>query len=68
MNLYPALTIPFILRRVPTYDNYFKPGTYRREHPKVGRNEPCLCGSGKKYKRCCLEKGGDTREESDCRD
>ncbi len=22
--------------------------------PKPGRNEPCLCGSGKKYKRCCL--------------
>lgn len=20
---------------------------------KVGRNEPCVCGSGKKYKRCC---------------
>ncbi len=25
-----------------------------REHPKTGRNEPCLCGSGKKYKKCCL--------------
>ena len=25
----------------------------RLEHPKVGRNEPCLCGSGKKYKKCC---------------
>lgn len=23
------------------------------EHAKVGRNEPCPCGSGKKYKRCC---------------
>ncbi|WP_345893530.1 SEC-C metal-binding domain-containing protein [Aeromonas sp. 5HA1] len=21
---------------------------------KVGRNEPCPCGSGKKYKQCCL--------------
>jgi uncharacterized protein YchJ len=21
--------------------------------PKVGRNEPCTCGSGKKYKKCC---------------
>ena len=27
--------------------------TYRRETPKVGRNEPCPCGSGKKYKHCC---------------
>ena len=27
--------------------------TYRREGPKVGRNDPCPCGSGKKYKKCC---------------
>jgi preprotein translocase subunit SecA len=27
--------------------------TVRRETPKVGRNDPCPCGSGKKYKRCC---------------
>jgi hypothetical protein len=26
---------------------------YRRDSPKIGRNEPCPCGSGKKYKRCC---------------
>ena len=25
----------------------------RRAGPKVGRNDPCPCGSGKKYKRCC---------------
>ncbi len=24
---------------------------------KVGRNEPCPCGSGKKYKKCCLRSG-----------
>ena len=24
-----------------------------RSQPKVGRNEPCPCGSGKKYKKCC---------------
>lgn len=29
--------------------------TYRREQPKVGRNAPCPCGSGKKYKRCGLK-------------
>ena len=28
-------------------------GTVRREVPKVGRNEPCPCGSGKKFKSCC---------------
>ena len=27
--------------------------TVRREEPKVGRNDPCTCGSGKKYKKCC---------------
>jgi len=26
--------------------------TVRRSHPKVGRNDPCPCGSGKKYKQC----------------
>jgi len=27
--------------------------TYRREEPKVGRNDPCPCGSGRKFKKCC---------------
>ena len=27
--------------------------TITREEPKVGRNDPCPCGSGKKYKKCC---------------
>jgi hypothetical protein len=27
----------------------------RRSETKVGRNDPCSCGSGKKYKKCCLE-------------
>ena len=27
--------------------------TVRYEKPKVGRNDPCPCGSGKKYKKCC---------------
>ncbi|MGK2926900.1 MAG: UPF0149 family protein [Lysobacterales bacterium] len=27
---------------------------YRREAPRVGRNDPCPCGSGKKFKKCCL--------------
>ncbi|MEY8368706.1 preprotein translocase subunit SecA [Anaerovoracaceae bacterium 42-11] len=37
--------------QVPEREN--KPETYRREQPKVGRNDPCPCGSGKKYKNCC---------------
>mgnify|MGYP000878837993 CR=1 FL=1 len=27
--------------------------TFRREEPRVGRNDPCPCGSGKKFKKCC---------------
>jgi yecA family protein len=35
----------------------YEPQTpYVRETPKVGRNDPCPCGSGKKYKMCCLKK------------
>ena len=28
-----------------------------RDYKKVGRNDPCPCGSGKKYKNCCLNSG-----------
>ena len=38
----------FLKQRAPAS----KPVT--RETPKVGRNDPCPCGSGKKYKKCCL--------------
>jgi SEC-C motif-containing protein len=30
-----------------------KPKPVVRESPKVGRNDPCPCGSGKKFKKCC---------------
>ncbi len=29
----------------------------RRTYQKIGRNDPCPCGSGKKYKKCCLNRG-----------
>jgi transposase-like protein len=32
------------------------PKTIRHDHPQPGRNEPCPCGSGLKFKRCCLDK------------
>jgi len=35
--------------------------TVRREGKKVGRNDPCPCGSGKKYKKCCLLKESQAR-------
>lgn len=31
----------------------YAPPPFRREQPKVGRNDPCPCGSGKKHKKCC---------------
>ena len=33
-----------------------KPEPIRNTGVKVGRNDPCPCGSGKKYKQCCLRK------------
>lgn len=32
------------------------PETVVREEPKIGRNDPCPCGSGKRYKKCCLHR------------
>ena len=32
------------------------PETIKKEEEQPGRNDPCPCGSGKKYKRCCLKK------------
>ncbi len=37
----------------PTPDRGGKQETVRRSEEKVGRNDPCPCGSGKKYKNCC---------------
>ncbi|MGZ8153886.1 MAG: SEC-C metal-binding domain-containing protein [Burkholderiales bacterium] len=34
----------------------FSDEPYVRPTPKIGRNDPCPCGSGKKYKKCCLSK------------
>ena len=31
--------------------------TVVRTHRKIGANEPCPCGSGRKFKKCCREKG-----------
>ncbi len=35
------------------HHHHEKPVTVVREQPKIGRNDPCTCGSGKKYKKCC---------------
>jgi hypothetical protein len=39
-----------------TLENGGKVVPFKRGSSKVGRNEPCPCGSGKKYKKCCLNK------------
>ena len=38
--------------------------TVRRAVSRIGRNEPCPCGSGKKYKKCCMEKDEMRLQES----
>jgi len=41
------------------------PGTVVNESARIGRNDPCPCGSGKKYKKCCLgKKKTDETDES----
>jgi len=37
----------------PVPERPAKPETFRRTEEKIGRNDPCPCGSGKKYKNCC---------------
>lgn len=32
-----------------------------RKPPRIGRNDPCPCGSGRKFKVCCLRDKSDTR-------
>jgi uncharacterized protein YecA (UPF0149 family) len=43
-----------------TYQKYVpkKEIPYRRPHAKIGRNDYCPCGSGLKYKNCCLRYEG----------
>ena len=46
---------PGLVERVPERVDV-KPKPPVVHEPKVGRNDPCPCGSGKKYKKCCLRK------------
>jgi preprotein translocase subunit SecA len=43
-------------KEIDGLENTGKVVPFKRSAPKVGRNEPCPCGSGKKYKKCCLNK------------
>lgn len=42
-----------IPKAAPKAEDGGRQETFKREAPKVGRNDPCPCGSGKKYKNCC---------------
>jgi len=42
-----------VLASAPAQNTRRVPGPAARPTPKVGRNDPCPCGSGKKYKKCC---------------
>ncbi len=38
-------------------ERFLNPPKVERRQPKVGRNDPCPCGSGKKFKKCCGSAG-----------
>lgn len=46
-------TKPQMVTQAPTSERLIQHGPYRRATPKIGRNDKCPCGSGKKYKNCC---------------
>jgi uncharacterized protein len=48
----PAIHRYWVPRRKPAVE------TVKREDPKVGRNDDCPCGSGKKFKKCCGAEAG----------
>ena len=48
-NIFDYFEATRLLETEPTRNE----ATFRRESEKIGRNEPCPCGSGKKFKRCC---------------
>ena len=48
----PEAEVPLPLSAQPPPAKYVTPQPFIRE-PKIGRNDPCPCGSGKKYKKCC---------------
>ena len=43
----------FAMDNMPEEENAEPLIPYQRESAKIGRNDPCPCGSGKKYKKCC---------------
>ena len=56
-----VMTVPVRVQRPPQREQVMKPDApsagaqtpYKNKGEKIGRNDPCPCGSGKKYKNCC---------------
>lgn len=55
-----SVIVPMIKRHHEMFPNMSRfadggtaPSTHKNKYPGTGRNAPCPCGSGKKYKRCC---------------
>jgi len=55
-----------VFTQVPDEPQHITPSGYtvRRAVARIGRNDPCPCGSGKKYKRCCIDKDEQRLQQS----
>ena len=73
-ELLMAMAALEVTPEIYSLDNYYdtpkikrgtpKPVRNSKENPKIGRNEPCPCGSGLKYKKCCINKKQEENVES----
>ena len=62
MKFYNNLTYdPSALEAAETFETAGDVVPFTRGAPKMGRNQPCPCGSGRKYKKCCLNKNDQKR-------
>lgn len=53
----PAGEVYQRLLQDPSEARFYTPVPNQPRRKKTGRNEPCPCGSGKKFKKCCYMKG-----------
>jgi uncharacterized protein len=47
---------PFVSQVAALWQRQRSPGETARRDARIGRNDPCPCGSGRKYKKCCMRK------------
>ncbi|MBR2769144.1 MAG: SEC-C domain-containing protein, partial [Solobacterium sp.] len=45
------------IAHIAAFRQFADPGKRKYGRALVGRNDPCPCGSGKKFKKCCMGKG-----------